>query len=50
MLRGREMQHTELAFDLANRFITDLEGEPINVEKKPSMEGRNLIIILAPSN
>ena len=50
MLRGREMQHTELAFDLANRFITDVEGEPINVEKKPSMEGRNLIIILAPSN
>ena len=50
MLRGREMQHTELAFDLANRFITDLENEPINIEKKPSMEGRNLIIILAPSN
>ncbi len=50
MLRGREMQHTELAFDLANRFIADLEGEPINVEKKPSMEGRNLIIILAPAN
>ncbi len=50
MLRGREMQHTELAFDLANRFIKDLEGEPINIEKKPSMEGRNLIIILAPGN
>ncbi len=50
MLRGREMQHTELAFDLANRFLADLEGEPINVEKKPSMEGRNLIIILAPAN
>ena len=50
MLRGREMQHTELAFDLANRFIADLENEPINIEKKPSMEGRNLIIILAPSN
>lgn len=49
MLRGREMQHTELAFDLANRFIADLENEPINVEKKPSLEGRNLIIILAPS-
>ena len=50
MLRGREMQHTELAFELANRFLADLENEPINVEKKPSMEGRNLIIILAPSN
>jgi translation initiation factor IF-3 len=50
MLRGREMQHTELAYELANRFVADLEGEPINVEKKPSMEGRNLIVILAPAN
>lgn len=50
MLRGREMQHTELAYELANRFVSDLEGEPINIEKKPSMEGRNLIVILAPAN
>ncbi len=50
MLRGREMQHTELAFDLAKRFLSDLEGEPINIEKKPGMEGRNLIIILSPAN
>ncbi len=50
MLRGREMQHTELAFNLANRFITDLENEPINIEKKPSLEGRNVIIMLAPSS
>lgn len=50
MLRGREMQHTELAYELANRFVADLEGEPINIEKKPSMEGRNLIVILAPAN
>lgn len=48
MLRGREMQHTELAFDLAKRFLADLEGEAINIEKKPGMEGRNLIIILSP--
>ncbi len=50
MLRGREMQHTELAFNLANRFIADLENEPLNIEKKPSLEGRNVIIILAPSS
>lgn len=48
MLRGREMQHTELAFDLAKRFLADLEDEAINIEKRPSMEGRNLIIILGP--
>lgn len=50
MLRGREMQHTELAYELANRFVADLEGEPINIEKKPSMEGRSLIVILAPAS
>lgn len=49
MLRGREMQHTELAFNLAKRFLTDLENDPINIEKRPSLEGRNLIIILAPA-
>lgn len=49
MLRGREMQHTELAFNLAKRFLADLENDPINIEKRPSLEGRNVIIILAPS-
>ena len=50
MLRGREMQHTELAFNLAQRFLTDLENDPINVEKKPALEGRNVILILAPGS
>lgn len=49
MLRGREMQHTELAFNLANRFIEDLKDVSLNIEKKPSLEGRNVIIILAPA-
>ena len=50
MLRGREMQHNELAFDLANRFLKDLEDVQMNVEKQPSLEGRNVILILAPTN
>lgn len=50
MLRGREMQHTELAFNLANRFLEDLKDEPINIEKKPALEGRNVIVILAPAS
>ena len=50
MLRGREMQHSQLAFDLATRLLTDLEGTPMIVEKKPAMEGRNVIVILAPNN
>lgn len=48
MLRGREMQHNHLAYDLANRFLADLEGEKMTVERKPSMDGRNVITILAP--
>ena len=48
MLRGREMQHSNLAFDLANRFIADLENEPIQLEKKPQLEGRNVTFYLAP--
>lgn len=50
MLRGREMQHANLAFDLANRFITDLENEPIVIEKKAQLEGRNVTLFLAPQS
>lgn len=50
MLRGREMQHSNLAFDLANRFLTDLQNEAIVVEKKPQLEGRNVTLYIAPQN
>lgn len=48
MLRGREMQHVNLAFDLINRFLADLEGEPLVIEKKAQVEGRNVTMFLAP--
>ena len=48
MLRGREMQHSDLAVDLANKFLTDLANDPITVEKKPMVEGRNVTAWLAP--
>lgn len=48
MMRGREMQHSNLAFDLANRFIEDLKSEPLQIEKKPMLEGRNVTLYLAP--
>lgn len=48
MLRGREVQHSNLAFDLANRFLADLEDVQKTIDKKPGMEGRNVITILAP--
>lgn len=50
MLRGREMQHSNLAFDLANRFMTDMENMPLVVEKKPQLEGRNVTMYVAPQN
>ena len=48
MLRGREMQHNQLAYDLANRFLEDLKDVKLTVEKNPSLEGRNILTILAP--
>ncbi|MGN0013891.1 MAG: translation initiation factor IF-3, partial [Candidatus Gastranaerophilaceae bacterium] len=48
MLRGREMQHNQLAYDLAERFLKDLQDVKMTVEKKPALEGRNVITILAP--
>ncbi len=48
MLRGREMQHSNLAVELANKFIADLASDPITVEKKPAVEGRNVTVWLAP--
>lgn len=46
-LRGREMQHSNLAFDLANRFIVDLKdfGTP---DAQPKLEGRQINLILSP--
>lgn len=50
MLRGREMQHANLAFDLINKFLVDLEGEPMVVEKRPQLEGRNVTLFLGPQS
>lgn len=50
MLRGREMQHSNLAFDLANKFLKDMENMPVVIEKKPQMEGRNVTLYVAPQN
>ena len=50
MLRGREMQHSKLAFDLAERFINDLAEEAVVLEKKPQLEGRNVTFYFAPQS
>ena len=45
--RGREMAHTELGFDLLQKVKSDTE-EIAKVEYEPKMEGRQMIMILAP--
>ncbi len=46
--KGRELAHTELGFDIANRFV-ELVGETAVVEKPAKIEGRNMIMVLAPN-
>jgi translation initiation factor IF-3 len=50
MMRGREAQHSELAFKLMKRVEADLQDEPMIMEKKPSMDGKNVLMILAPAS
>ena len=46
--KGRELAHTELGFDIANRFVDLLEDYAV-IEKPAKVEGRNMILILAPN-
>lgn len=45
--RGREMAHQDLGHDLLERVRNDLE-EVASVEAMPKMEGRQLIMVMAP--
>jgi translation initiation factor IF-3 len=45
--RGREMAHQELGMDLLRRVQTDTE-EVAKVEAYPRLEGRQMVMVLAP--
>jgi translation initiation factor IF-3 len=45
--RGREMAHQELGRDLLQRVAGDVEGLG-KVESMPKMEGRQMIMVVAP--
>ena len=45
--RGREMAHLELGMDLLNRVREDTE-EIAKVEAEPKLEGRQMMMVLAP--
>ena len=45
--RGREMAHQELGMNVLSRIRADLEEE-VKVEQFPRMEGRLMVMIVAP--
>ena len=45
--KGRQMAHPEVGEEVMNRFIA-MVGDAAVVEKKPVMDGRNLMATLAP--
>lgn len=47
--RGREMGYVKSGYGLMQRF-SDIVQEESTVEKRPVLEGRNMIMILAPKN
>ncbi len=47
MFRGREVQHPDLGEKLLRRLSEDLE-ELGKIESQPKLDGRNMIMVLAP--
>jgi translation initiation factor IF-3 len=45
--RGREMRHQELGRQMADRIELDL-GEEIVIESRPRLEGRQMVMMIAP--
>lgn len=47
--RGREMGHTEQGRVVLDQFL-EILGDKATVDKKPKMEGRNMVMHLNPTN
>jgi translation initiation factor IF-3 len=45
--RGREMQHTEIGYDLMNSFLEAL-SDVASADKQPVLEGYNLTVTISP--
>jgi translation initiation factor IF-3 len=48
MFRGREMAHTELGQRILDRLVEDLDGMA-TVEQPSKLDGRNMVMVLAPT-
>ncbi len=46
--RGREMHHTEIGKQVLEKFV-ELTGDAGIVDKKPNMEGRNMVMFMSPN-
>lgn len=46
--KGRELGHKNLGYDLLDKFI-EFVGDIAQVEKKPALEGRSLVLFLSPN-
>ncbi len=49
MFRGREMAHPEVGMALLERVLETVGKEEVVVEHRPTQEGRNLTMIIAPA-
>jgi len=47
MFRGREMTHTELGRKLLDRIAEEV-SDLAKIEAYPKLDGRNMIMVLAP--
>ena len=45
--KGREMAHTELGIQMINRLEEDLRDEVV-IESRPRLEGRQMVMMVAP--
>ena len=49
LFRGREIVYVDLGMKILDRVLEALQDEAV-IEQKPKMEGRNLVMVLAPKS
>jgi translation initiation factor IF-3 len=48
--RGREMGYVKLGYEVMGKFSNLISGDIATIEKKPVLEGKNMIMFLVPKN
>lgn len=49
LFRGREIAHPEFGKEMLNRFVEEVKDLTV-IEQAPRLEGRNMVMILAPKS